>query len=129
MNREYWLQNKNLTSKDLSMLLQNIHKHLLDYESWYLDQAYWNDRPLKFFLYHSLEQMLDIIEKDLGPSENIENYYSDIYPKIKQLWDYEDVIELTKKNMTEVMKDLNLTSVYEVIERWWNFRIEELSWN
>jgi hypothetical protein len=127
MTREYWLQNENLTAEDLNMLLQSIHPKLLDMEHYNLADAYWNDIPFRIFLLRSLDYMLDIIEKDLGPSEDIEYYYRKAYPKIKQFWDYEEIINLVdvEKTMVDTMNSLHLSNIYEVIELWWNFRIEE----
>lgn len=110
-----WLNETPLTYEEAIELLNHSHKKRLEMEDENKWDAYVNDFTFWTFLNDTYGYMLDEVKKEIG--DIYYRYFS--YPKIKEVIDWEIILDRSDKLAKDVLKQEEKENIWEIVEDWW----------
>ena len=110
-----WLDESSLVYEEAIELLNHSHKKRLEMEDKNKWDAYVNDFTFWTFLYDSYGYMIDEVKKEVN------NFYSKYYyyPKIKDLIDWERLLNRSDQLAKDILKQEGKENIWEIVEDWW----------
>ena len=110
-----WLDESPLTYEETMELLSHSHEKRLEMEDKNKWDAYVNDFTFWTFLYDSYSYMIDEVKKEVN------NFYSKYYyyPKIKDLIDWERLLNRNDQLAKDILKQEGKENIWEIVEDWW----------
>ena len=110
-----WLDELPLTYQEAMELLSHSHEKRLEMEDKNKWDAYVNDFTFWTFLYDSYGYMIDEVKKEVN------NFYSKYYyyPKIKDLIDWERLLNRSDQLAKDILKQEGKENIWEIVENWW----------
>lgn len=110
-----WLDESPLTYEEAMELLSHSHEKRLEMEDKNKWDAYVNDYTFWTFLNDTYGYMLDEVKKEVN------NFYSKYYyyPKIKDLIDWERLLNRSDQLAKDVLKQEGKENIWEIVEDWW----------
>lgn len=110
-----WLDESPLTYEEAMELLSHSHEKRLEMEDKNKWDAYVNDFTFWTFLYDSYGYMIDEVKKEVN------NFYSKYYyyPKIKDLIDWERLLNRSDQLAKDILKQEGKENIWEIVENWW----------
>lgn len=110
-----WLDESSLVYEEAIELLNHSHEKRLEMEDKNKWDAYVNDFTFWTFLYDSYGYMIDEVKKEVN------NFYSKYYyyPKIKDLIDWERLLNRSDQLAKDILKQEGKENIWEIVEDWW----------
>ena len=110
-----WLDESPLIYEEARELLSHSHEKRLEMEDKNKQDAYVNNFTFWTFLYDSYGYMIDEVKKEIN------NFYSKYYyyPKIKDLIDWERLLNRSDQLAKDILKQEGKENIWEIVENWW----------
>ena len=110
-----WLDESPMTYEEAMELLSHSHEKRLEMEEKNKWDAFVNDFTFWTFLYDSYGCMIDEVKKEIN------NFYSKYYyyPKIKDLIDWERLLNRSDQLAKDILKQEGKENIWEIVENWW----------
>ena len=110
-----WLDESPLIYEEAKELLSHSHEKRLEMEDKNKQDAYVNNFTFWTFLYDSYGYMIDEVKKEIN------NFYSKYYyyPKIKDLIDWERLLNRSDQLAKDILKQEGKENIWEIVEDWW----------
>ena len=109
-----WLDESPLTYEEAMELLSHSHEKRLEMENKNKWDAYVNDFTFWTFLNDTYGYMLD------EAKEEVDDFYLKyFYPKIREIIDWEIILNRNDKLAKDVLKQEEKENIWEIVEDWW----------
>ena len=110
-----WLDESPMTYEEAMELLSHSHEKRLEMEEKNKWDVFVNDFTFWTFLYDSYGCMIDEVKKEIN------NFYSKYYyyPKIKDLIDWERLLNRSDQLAKDILKQEGKENIWEIVENWW----------
>jgi hypothetical protein len=109
-----WLDESSLTYEEAIELLNHSHEKRLEMEDENKWDAYVNDFTFWTFLNDTYGYMLDEIKEEVD-----DFYLKYFYPKIREIIDWEIILDRSDKLAKDVLKQEEKENIWEIVEDWW----------
>ena len=109
-----WLDESSLTYEEAMELLSHSHEKRLEMEDKNKWDAYVNDFTFWTFLNDTYGYMLN------EAKEEVDDFYLKyFYPKVREIIDWEVILNRTDKLAKDVLKQEGKENIWEIVEDWW----------
>lgn len=116
-----WLDESPLTSEEAMELLSHSHNKRLEMEDKNKWDACVNDFTFWTFLNDTYGYMLD------EAKEKVDDFYLKyFYPKIREIIDWEVILNRSDKLAKDVLKQEGKENIWEIVEDWWKILFKTL---
>jgi len=110
-----WKEMTQFNDQDANELINAAHAHLVDMELKNQWDSTVNEFKFQDFLQQAFNYMLQHIEDQLH--DDVAKYQW--YPKIKEFWDYAELIQMVDCTVNDAIEDFHTSKIYEMVEMWW----------